>query len=463
MAMVSRMSLQFLQMAVLARLLLPTDFGLMALVAAVLAILQGFSDMGISDAIIHHQEISQNELSSLYWLNVAAAVGLALALILLSPLIASFYNEPSLTPTLMVVSSYFVVVAIGQQLRVLAEKSLRFADLARIELFATMVGFIVAVTWACIAPSVSALIAGLLSSALAQTTLFWVFLANGWKPLLRLRPQEIKRFICFGGYMLASNLVNTFNSQADILIGGQLLPSVELGRYSLPRRLCWSLAAAINPVVTRVGLPVMAKFQNERALLKYVYLKTLRTTASINIPLYSAVIIFAPEIIYLLFGAAWLESIPLLRVLALWGMLRSIGNPVGSLILAVGRADLALKWNIALSLFIFPALWFGAQFGGIGLATTQVMLLIFLLLPGWYFLIYPLTGICLKEYFTSFGVPMLVTVIATVLAYVSVISVAGATIRLMLGLSVGGATYVIVSMRLNRQWIDVIIELFKRP
>lgn len=452
-AMVGKAGLQFLQVVILARLLAPTDFGLMALMVAVIAFAQIFTDMGVSSAIIHYQNISQEALSSLYWLNVCASAILMLALILLSTPIANFFNEPTLQPLLVAISGYFLLNAVGQQLRVMAEKELRFSMLARIELVAAIIGFIVAVIWAWLLPTVAALVAGLIASAMVLTLLCWLVLANGWRPMLRLRLGEIRYFLSFGGYIMANNMVNTFNNQADIFIGGRMLNVESLGIYSLPRDLSLRLAGVVNPIITRVGLPIMSKAQHDKLFLKKVYLKTLRMTASVNFPIYAALVVFAPELVLFFFGKQWSESVPVLQVLALWGMMRSVGSPVGSLLLATGRADLSFKWNVVLLILVVPSIWLGAQWGIIGLALSQLGLMITLFVPGWFFLVKPLCGISLWQYTSNILVPLTTSLIASLIAYASVEVYVEPLTRLAVGLFVGGVAYVLLSMLMNKQWL----------
>jgi O-antigen/teichoic acid export membrane protein len=462
-AMAGKAGLQFLQVAILARLLTPADFGLMALVLAVIAFAQIFADLGVSNAIVHHQKISQEELSSLYWLNVASGAVLMFLVMGGSWLVASFYGAPVMQPLLMVISVYFLVSALGQQLRVVAQKNLRFATLARIDLSAALAGAVVAVVWALLSPSVASLVAGQIASVVVTTALCWIMLADGWRPMLRLRLREIRHFLSFGGYIMASNLVNTFNSQADVFIGGRILSATSLGVYSLPRDFSLRLAKVINPIVTKVGLPVMAKAQHDQVFLKKVYLKTLRMTASVNFPIYMAMAVFAPEVVTLLFGPQWTESVLLLRVLALWGMIRSTGNPIGSLLYAKGRADLAFKWNLALLFLIVPALWFGSQWGSLGLAVSQLALMTALYVPGWYCLVRPLCGSGLGEYSLNLAIPLITATGSAAVAYGSVAWLHGDIFRLLLGLVVGGLGYLALSWLLNRVWLDSIFELiFKK-
>jgi len=329
-----RAVLQFAQIAILARLLTPADFGLVALVVAIMAFLQIFSDAGINNAIIYYQDIAQEQRSSLYWLNVSVSVFLALTLAASSYWVASWYQQPVLQYLLMLAAATLVVGALGQQIRVMAQKNLRFADLAKVELIAALFGFLVAVSMAWMGAGVYSLIAGGLTTAAVGCLLVWLLLSEGWRPQARFRLAEIRQFLKFGAYMVGNNLANTFNSQVDVLLGGKLLGTQAVGIYSVPKELNLRIAGLINPIVTQVGLPVMAIAQNDEVLLKRVYLQTMRVTASVNFPIYVALGIFAPEIVSLLLGGKWEATVPLLQIFAFWALIRSTGNPVGSLLMA---------------------------------------------------------------------------------------------------------------------------------
>lgn len=458
-SMLSKAVLMLLQMAVLARLLTPGDFGLMALVAAVIAFAQIFSDMGISNAIIHHQKISQESLSSLYWVNVVASVVLMLLLMLLSPFVAAWYQEPRMQIILMLVSASFLITALGQQLRVMAEKNLRFQQLAIIELASALIGFVVSVSVVFAGGGVYALVAGMLTSVFISTALYWWVLAEGWRPMWRLRISEIREFMGFGAYMVGFSLTNTVNLQADVLIGGRVLGANSLGAYSLPKDLSLRLAMIINPIVTRVGLPVMAKAQGDKAQLKVIYLKTLLMTASVNFPLYLLIAVFAPEIVAIMFGAQWQNSVPLLRILAIWGLVRSTGNPAGSLVFAMGRAKLAFWWSLGLMVFLAPVYWVGAQYGIQGLALAMLISMLAIPLPQWLILIRPLCDANFVEYFMQLAIPFAISVLAAVVGYVAALPFDASLFRLTAGGLAGGAMYLLLSRNLNKPWFVAIAEL----
>jgi len=203
----------------------------------------------------------------------------------------------------------------------------------------------------------------------------------------------------------------------------------------------------------------MAKAQSDKALLKSIYLKTLRMTASVNFPLYLAIAVFSPEIVAIMLGHQWQESAPLLRILALWGLVRSAGNPSGSLVFALGRARLAFLWSLGLMLFLIPAYWLGAKFGVEGLALSLLITMVALPVPMWLILIRPLCGAGFVEYFRQLAIPLVIAALAAVAGYGAALPFDENMLRLSLGMTVGGLVYLSLSQWLNRTWFDAMREL----
>lgn len=462
-ATVGRAVLRFGQMMILARLLVPADFGIMAIVVSVTAFMQVFTDLGVSTAIIHYQDATQDELSSLYWLNVLVGASLMLLVIAASPWISRLiFHEPALTPFLALISVNFLFLAVGQQLRVMAEKTLRFAVLARVEIIAALGGSGTAVVWAWRSPSVYALVAGVLVSGFLQAVLLWLLASEGWRPAMRMHLGEIRRFLRFGAYIVGGDFVNSLARQADILVGGMFFPAATLGIYSLPRNLSLNLNFVTNPIITRVGLPVMARMQHDEAFLRSVYLKTLRMTASVNFPIYLAMAVFSRSVVLVVFGEKWLSSAPLLVFLAIWGMLRSCGNPVGSLLYAVGKANVAFWWNVTQLCFVFPILWMAAHFSIEGLAAGQVVIMGISLVPAWYILVRPCCGARMGEYLFAMLGPLVASLFAVAAGYFAVWHLTTPIWRIGAGMLVAVPTYLAASAVVNRSWLTAMRELILR-
>jgi O-antigen/teichoic acid export membrane protein len=456
-----RAGLQLAQVVVLTSFLSPADYGLMALVTIVISHAALFSDMGLSTAYIQRQHVSQEERSSLYWLSVAIGAALMLLVMLASPLAAYALKEPKLPELITVVSTNFFVVALGQQLRMDAEKALNFRPVALIEIAASIIGFAVSVIGARLGWGVYALIASALLSAWITMLLNWLVLAQGWRPMWRLRWVEVRWFVRFGGGMLVNNVINHFNGTVDVLLGGRLLGVMQLGLYSVPRNLILQSQFMINPIFTRVGFPVIASIQHDRARVRDVYLKIMNFTATLNAPIYVAIAVFAPELVHSLLGAQFHEAAPLLQVLAVWGLLRSFGNPVGSLLFGLGRVRLSTWWNLCLLLIVPPALWWGARYGASGLAWALVGVSAVLFIPGWALLVRPTCGASFLNYSRQVLMPTLCAVLAGVVALLAAGAFTAAWLRLSAGLPMYLAAYVALSWILNRECLYSAINILK--
>jgi O-antigen/teichoic acid export membrane protein len=459
-AMVGRTVLQFAQMAILARLLVPEDFGLMAIVLSIMAFTQVFADFGISSAIIHFKEISRSQLSTLYWLNLMVGFLLmAIILILSYPLSYLVFNKPNVQPLLMVMSVSVLFMTVGQQIRVMAEKELRFPIIAKVEIIASIIAFSTSLIWAILIPSAYALVAGIVAMESSKALLLWLFARDGWRPEFYFKLKEINHLVKFGSYILLTNLVNSVNSQADVLIAGRVFPTATLGLFSLPRNLSLKIGGIINPVVTRVGLPVMAEAQNDLELLRTIYLKIMRMTASINFPIYFALAFFSKDIVEILFGSKWIDADSILKLLAIWGMFRSCSNPVGGLLVAVGKARLSFFWNVLLLFIVPPTLWIASKSGVNVLAAAQAVLAAFLLIPGWYFLVRPSTGIGGAEYAMSLLIPFGCAASSVGLAYTMVAPIDFPAYRLLVGGGIAVPAYFAVSALVNRTWLKAMFRL----
>lgn len=398
--------LSLVQVPILARLLTPADFGSMAVVMSVMAFAQTFSDVGISRAIVQAPDITDDELSSLYWVNVLSSVALSAVLFAVGYLVAYVYGQPRLHSLLSLTAVALVVNAIGLQPRVVAQKELRFGALAAVEVIAAGAAFVAAVVTAYGGLGVYSIVCGTLASGFAGTFLSWTLLARGWRPSFRLRLAEVRRFLAFGAYLVANDLANTLNAQIDVLLGGQVLSASRLGFYNLPKTLALRVQSLVNPMLTKVGFPVMALVQHDPAQLRRLFLQTLNVTASLNFPIYVAMAVFAEPIVRVVFGPQWVEAAPTLRVIAAWAAVRSTANPIGSLLLAKGRADLQFRWNAALVLLVPPCVWIGSGYGPQGVATALLIVQIGLFFASWYFLIKPLCGASFLDLARQFSLPL---------------------------------------------------------
>ncbi|MRR18423.1 MAG: colanic acid exporter, partial [Deltaproteobacteria bacterium] len=298
--------LQFVTLIVLARILAPADFGVMGMIMVVIGFAQAFADMGLSNAIIHRQDTSADQLSSLYWLNVLAGVGVFAVICAGAPLVVRFYHEPRLQNLLYLTALIFLITPLGQQFQILMQKELRFEGLAKTGIASAAANSVVAVTLAFGGFGVYSLIWGQLAGAAVKVVLLLKIGWGDWRPRFHYARRDIKGYASFGLYQMGERTINYFNANLDYLLIGSLLGAKALGYYTLAYNLIIRPTAMINPVITTVAFPVFAKMQHDRDGLKEGYLKVMQLLSFFNFPLMAGLAVVAPLAVPVVFGDQWL-------------------------------------------------------------------------------------------------------------------------------------------------------------
>lgn len=451
--------LQLLQLSILTRLLDPSVFGLKALILVVIGFSQAFLDMGISNAIIHNQSITHRQLSTLYWVNVIAGFSVFMVVSAVSPLISFFYNKPQLTQLIILTSLTFLIQSFGQQFMVLWQKEMRYKEIAMIDISSKFVSLIISIVFAYLGHGVYSLVYGIIISSIIQTILYLLLGLREHKPSFVFNLNEVKHFLSFGAYQMGERTVNYFNYQIDTLLIGKLIGMEALGIYDIAKQLVLKPSFVINPIVSKVTFPLMSKVQNETTLLKNIYLKTINYLASINFPIFIFLIIFSNEIVSIMFGEKWIGAVPVLRILSLWGAIRSTGNPVGSLMLAKGRAKLGFYWNLALFLLVPLCIYFGSYWGVFGICWVLVFVQLIFVIPNWYFLVKPLCSARFFEYNLQIFKPALIACISAIFMIIATKLIDNNILRIATGSIVGCATLLGLNIVWNNNFLTDLIKL----
>jgi len=443
-AQATRIVTLFVQLAFLGRLLGgAADFGLFAMINVVVVLGNAFGDAGVSKAIIHYQDASRDELSSLYWLNLlAGAVVFALAW-LLAPMVAGFYHEPRVLEPLRLAAWVFPLAAIGQQFQILMERSLRFQKLSLIEVVAVVLGAAISVLCAWKGKGVHSLVWGMLTATGVKAVALAVFSWREWRPSLHFYPRECGRFIRFGAFQMGERLLNVLGQQVDKILIGAFMGPVELGYYDLAYRLVVRPLQVIAPVFSRVGFPVFSKVQDDLDRLRKGFMEMLDVIVSMMAPLYVAIAVLAGPIVRIQLGPGYEPVIPLLRILSILGLIYSLGTPMGAILLARGRADVAFYLNVLRTALFAAAVVVGARFGVEGIAWALILVALFILMPVSFWIRWRVIRMTPLPYARSVGVGVLVAGAVGALAYAAVerIPWPGDVVLLAVVLPVSGAIY----------------------
>ncbi|HVX76010.1 MAG TPA: MOP flippase family protein [Bradyrhizobium sp.] len=452
-------AVQIIQLAVLARLLLPGDFGLAATVTIILGFVQSYVDMGIGNAIIHRQDIKANELHSLYWFNVFAGA-LAFALLAAAtPLIIKFYHEPRLGPLLICAALIPLIASWGQQFQALLQKELQFRTLALVDAASALVGFVVSMLSVAAGFGALSLVTSQLGAACC-TALSLV--AIGWRrrpPALHFSTSDLRGYLSFGLYQVGARTISLVTARLDQFFISIFLGPIALGYYSIGWNLTIQPLYRINAVLTRVSFPVFARIQHDTQRLKRGYMFVIWMLSTVNAPIMLGLAVVAPALVPLALGERWELAIPTIQILSIVGWLRTMGNPIGSLLLAMGRADLDFKWDFAFMLVQVPALYFSARYlplegvaGVVALLMAANLAAMYLLLRRWLF------GPCLWEYVRNICAPFaLAAIMAGAVFAVGKSFPTHSVVNLSLQVVIGAVVYVILSFVTQRlEWRELI-------
>lgn len=408
-------ALQLLQVVIIARILTPADFGLMALVLVILGFVQSYADLGLSQALIARGPVEPRRFAAFFWLNVLLGLGLFIALLVSAAPLAALLGAPALAPLLPFAGVSLLILPWGQGFQSLLQKELQFKPIAIAEMAGSLAGAAVAIAGAAQGAGVYALIWGQLANALVRTL---PIAAQGWRrhrPALHLSLAELRGDLRFGAFQMGERTLGLINARLDQLLIGAVLGAEALGYYNLAWQMTLQPLARINPVVMRVAFPLFARIQHDRPRVQRGYFQAQRLLGAVNFPLFLGLAVLAPVLVPAVFGTRWAPAVVLVQLLAMVAMFRAVGNPVGALLLSQGRAGLGFAANLVISLLQVPAVVAGAHVGGaIGVAVAL------LALQGGFFglayrvLIRPVLGPCLAAYLASIARPLLAAAIMAV-------------------------------------------------
>lgn len=411
--------LQLLQLAILARFLDPAAFGLMALVMVVIGFSQAFLDMGISNAIIHKQEVTKDQLSTLYWVNVLAGFLLFIIILLITPFISEFYGEPELIDLIFILSLTFIIQPLGQQFMILWQKEMRFSQIAKIDIVNKFCSLLVSVYFAYKGYGVYSLVYGTLAGVISQTVQFMYIGLKEYKPSFVFKFGEIKGFLSFGVYQMGEKSINYFIGQADTIIIGKLLGMEALGLYNLVKQIIEKFVYTLNGIINKVTFPMFSKVQNDNKKLKNTYMKVLNILTFFQFPILIMQYFYGYEILLTMLGDKWIGTEELVELFAIYSLFLVYGNPIGSLILAKGKANWSFYSNVIFSIlypssiFIFVSYYTlnGALYGYIFVALIS-------LYPYWKLLISKLIDIKFLDYNSYFIKQVVISSISGSIGYI---------------------------------------------
>ena len=432
---VIRSIVSLLQVAILTRFLSKADFGLVAIATVFIGFSQIFLDLGISVGIIHKQNITRNQYSSLFWLNIISGIVITFILIAISPIVSKFYKEPSLTPILVLLSTSVFFSSIGNQHRIVQQKELRFKLISIVEILGSLLTMIIAILL-CIAGKgiYSLVLSSLFNTIYTNIAFLYIGLRKDNNIYLHFNFKETFSFLKIGIFSLGTQLLDYFSREMDIIIISSTLGKDALGIYSLCKKLIMALYNAVNPILMKVMTPLLAIMQNDIKRLQRVYYDIVESLAFINFPIYCFVAIFSFVILKVIYGIEYTEGALTLSLLSLHYGYLTTGNPVGALQTALGRTDSGFYWTIC-RIILYAGTTYLGSFYGIEYNVFSLIIISLLSQPlSWKITIQPLIGGRFWEFFTLSFRPYVYTIIYSIGFYFLFYKTTSVYLCLLIGL-----------------------------
>lgn len=362
----SRYGVQFVVMIVLARLLLPADFGLIAMLLVFTSIGALLVDAGFATALVQRQQITPDDETTVFVFAACSGAIAGLAIWLAAPFIAGFYQEPRLVPLTHAIAWMLPLGGLAAVPDALLTKRLQFEKRARAQLLASGISGLIGIVLALRGFGVWSIAWQVVTEMLVRTAGLWFFAR--WKPAGRLSLPSFKSLFGFGGYMLLTRLLDTLYSRAQALLLGRLFDASTLGYYTLAQNVQQAPANFIGTVLNRVGLPVFAELADQPIRLRNALRMSLRLSLFVFLPCMIGLALAAGPIIAFVYGPHWQPATSILSLLAL----ASAFWPMHVLNLAAltsqGRADLLLRLEIMKKAASFTLIILASPLGPVAVA-----------------------------------------------------------------------------------------------
>lgn len=359
-AQVGRQVLQIATSLIVARLLLPSDFGTVAQVTVIANVANILGDFGLGAALVQRTQVEERHASTVFWGQAILGFVVSLVVAACAPLIAAFYGDPELRMLTLVLAPSFFVTSLCVVQRSLLTRAMRFKVTAVADVAALAVSGIVCVVAAASGAGMYAIVAQILSSTLVVLVLLWAFAR--WRPSWTFDLDALRDLLPFSKNLLGYTFINYTIRNGDNLLVGRLMGASALGLYSRGYSILLYPTRQITSVVGRVMFASLSRVNDDVVRLRRGYLRAVAAISVLSFPLMAGVALVAGDLVPVLLGDQWLEAVTIIRIFAVLGIFESVTTSIGWIFQSTGRTDVLLR----MSLYIGGAPLIGIAVGSLG-------------------------------------------------------------------------------------------------
>lgn len=451
---------------ILARQLGPKDFGLVGMVTAFTGVLNLFRDFGLSTATVQRSSVTEEQISTLFWINVGVGCGLGAVAIALAPIMVGFYHEPRLFWITVVLAVGFLFNAAGVQHSAVLQREMRFTALAIINVVALLLSSIIGVIMAESGFGYWALVTMTITYPFASTIGMWV--TTAWVPGLPKRGIGLHSMIRFGGAITLNSVIVYIAYNMEKVLLGRFWGAEAIGIYGRAYQLVNIPTDNMNSAVGEVAFSALSRLQDDPARLRNYFLKGYSLVLALTIPATILSALFAEDAISVILGDKWKAAVPIFRLLAPTIMIFAMINPFSWLLFAIGKVNRSLKIAIVIAPLVIGGYIIGLPHGPKGVALGYSTAMTLWLVPHIAWCVRG-TAISFWDVVHSLSRPLISGIVAAILPLIFLMSYGGKLeplIRLLIGVTSYSTVYLgmlLYVMGQERFYLDLIQGLKARP
>ena len=365
--------------AVLGRLLTPADYGLVGMVAVVTGFVALFKDLGLSSATVQREEITAEQVSTLFWVNVGLSVAVGLLTAALAPAVAWFYAEPRLSAVTLAYAAGFLPGGLTVQHEALLRRQMRFVALAACEVAALLASIAATVVLAWRGWGYWALVCGHLTLGLVYMVGVWA--ACGWRPGWPSRAAGVTSMLGFGGNLTGFAVINYFARNLDNMLIGRVWGSFQLGLYAKAYQLLLLPLDQINAPITAVAVPALSRLNDSPERYRRAYLRIVEKIAMVTMPGVALLVATSDWVLLVVLGPQWVGAARIFTLLGVAGLLQPAANTVGWLFITQGRTRQMLRWGLVGCTIVILSIVAGLPWGAAGVAASYSLTNVLVIFP----------------------------------------------------------------------------------
>jgi len=450
---------------ILARLLDPTDFGLVAMVTVLTGLLNLFRDFGLSTAAVQRTNITEEQISTLFWINVLIGIGLTCLTAASAPLIVAFYGEPRLFWVTIALASAFLLNAVGIQHSAMLQRRMRFVVLATLDIVSLFVSVAIGIGMATRGFGYWALVGMTLAHPFAYSTLVWI--SAFWIPGRPSKAAGIGSVIRFGGTLTLNGVIVYTAYNLEKVLLGRSWGADALGIYGRGYQLANIPVEGLNSAVGQVAMSALSRIKEDPDRLRSYFLKGYSLVVSITVPITISCALFANDLVLVLLGPRWLEVSPVFRLLAPTILVFAMINPTFWLLVPLGLVGRSLKIALVLAPLVIVGYVLGLPYGPVGVALGYSVVMMLWVVPHLAWCVHG-TPISLMDILRAVSRPLVAGAVSAALAWATVavfLHSDSHVFRLVLGIAALLVAYIVGLFYVMGQksfYIDVVRSISGR-